>query len=657
MKVSIIIPCFNAEQKISKCLTSLEKINFDEEDYEVIFVDDKSTDFTYKLLQNKCKEKKTWKLHQTKVNSGSPSVPRNYGLSLSMSDYVFFLDCDDEIYPDTIQIHYDMAVKEDADIVRAKLHVNNGVAISEANKIELWNPHWSNFEKITNILRYQSLTPTALFKRSFLYLNQIKFDSSMKMGEDTCFVSEALCKSNSVIYIDHVAFIYNRLPSVVDSTTQSFGDKELNDQLKMWNKLESIYLEKEIDYYKIRFHVNFKYVLSLLIHKNRGDITSDTYDSLNKLLVGLSNRIDLTSYSDRYIEIYKSILSGNCAEFRQKIKPRLLIAGHDLKFISSSYHELEKYFEIKIDEWQGHNQHDEEKSSNLLDWSEYIWCEWLLGNAVWYSKRKKSNQRLLIRMHRFEVGLNFGSDLKIENVDAVITVTPLFFERLLEKFPNIPRSKVRLVPVGYTLEKYDKNFSSEKLFTLGLIGILPSGKGLDKALMILKDLKKIDSRFKLEIFGKNPDELHWIKSDKKEMDFFENCKKFIVDNGIADSVMFNGHADISKEISNKKIGYILSVSKQVRELPGFEAFHVAVGDGFAAGSISLILHYLGSEYVWPSENIFYSIENIVEKIIFYTNNIDEYKRNAENGRLFLQKRYSENRFATIVKDIFKQSAT
>ena len=70
--VSIIVPCFNAYSKIGRCLASLRSIDFPSENYEVIFVDDKSTDGTYEMLKAECETQKNWSVTQLQNNSGSP---------------------------------------------------------------------------------------------------------------------------------------------------------------------------------------------------------------------------------------------------------------------------------------------------------------------------------------------------------------------------------------------------------------------------------------------------------------------------------------------------------------------------------------------------------------------------------------------------------
>lgn len=626
-----------------------------ESDYEVIFVDDCSTDDTFHLLENVCKTKKNWHVYQLNENSGSPSHPRNYGTKLAQGEFVFYLDCDDEILPDTLRVMYHEAIKNDADMVRSAFYVNDGKKNSLVNRLPEWDNSLERISTIENFLAKHSLTSMCLINKRLITDNEIKFPTDMKMGEDTVFVAKALVAAKKAIYIDRPTFVYNRAPTFVESTTKSFGEKEISDQLLMWPRLQEIFLRVGINYYKTRLHVNLRYVLSTLIQYNKFDIKKNTFDKLSDFIKSVGNDLNKSSFSERHLELLNSIEFGNYDRFCKLARPRLLIAGHDLKFISPMYPILERYFDIREDQWTGHNDHDEAHSLKCLDWAEYIWCEWLLGNAVWYSEKKKNNQRLVVRMHRFEVGLDYGSKLCIKNIDAIVTVCVLFFERLLERFQNIPRDKVRLIPVGYVLDGYVADYSPERLYTIAMIGILPSGKGLDKALQILANLRKHDARFKLEIFGKKPEELSWIRNDKKEREYFALCQKYIEENNLSSFVHFNGHSDIRTALAQRKVGFVLSLSKNVKELPGFEAFHVAVGDGFAGGAVSSILHYLGAEYVWDSEFIHHSGDAVVEKILTLSEDPAGFQRAVSTGKKLLESRYRSEDFALSVKNCFAQA--
>lgn len=657
MKVSVIIPCFNAADKIGRCLASLRAIDMPHQDYEVIFIDDCSTDGTFALLEQECAKAPNWHTDRLAVNSGSPSRPRNRGFTLAKGEYLFFLDCDDEILPDTLRLHYEYASRTNSDIVRGYLLVNDGRRQLLMNRLENWSENLSRKEKITQIVQNQSMGSTNLIRKGLLENSKLLWQEDIRMGEDTLFLARALVMASNIGYIDHPAIIYNKFPSLLASTTQIFGAKELSDHLIMWPSLANILSEVGIDYYRLRFKVSLRYILSLLIQRNKSDIDESLFKRFSEFIVRIWDIVSQFDYSNRHKEVLSTLHNGDFSTFRRLCRPRLLIAGHDLKFIIPALPDLAPHFDVKIDEWPGHTEHDEKKSRELLDWAELIWCEWLLGNAVWYAENKKPQQRLIIRMHRFELSRNFGEKLNIENVDAVIAVSAHFFERLLERYPNIPRTKVRLLPNFVRINDYDRHeFNKQRLFTLAMIGILPARKRLDKALNILARLRQEDPRYRLEVFGKRPEELRWVATDKKEMAHFEECRRIITENHLEKAVTFHGHCDVKTALAKNQVGFVLSTSDSTREFPGPESFHLAIADAFAGGGIGLIQHWLGSEYIWPEEFILPTEEAIAERILSFRYKPEEFQQASERGRKFIEGHYGFNKFASSIKELFFEMA-
>ena len=93
MKISVIVPVYNAEKYLKKCLLSV--INQTYKDWELILVDDGSTDKSPQIIDNIGKRDARIKVIHQK-NAG-PGVARNHGLEIAMGDYIVFLDSDDFI--------------------------------------------------------------------------------------------------------------------------------------------------------------------------------------------------------------------------------------------------------------------------------------------------------------------------------------------------------------------------------------------------------------------------------------------------------------------------------------------------------------------------------------------------------------------------------
>lgn len=93
MTFSIIIPTYNRLEKISKALASIDKIDFDVDDFEVIVVDDGSTDGTEKYISN-LKNKIKYKITYIYQKNSGPSAARNKGIRIAKGNYVLIIDSD-----------------------------------------------------------------------------------------------------------------------------------------------------------------------------------------------------------------------------------------------------------------------------------------------------------------------------------------------------------------------------------------------------------------------------------------------------------------------------------------------------------------------------------------------------------------------------------
>jgi glycosyltransferase involved in cell wall biosynthesis len=653
MRVSIVVPCFNAEAKIARCLMALADIAFGAgDDHEVIFVDDASEDATPALIERACALRPHWRLVRLPANSGSPSRPRNVGVDLARGEYVFFLDCDDEILPDALSAHHACAAASGADVVRGYLLADDGRTRMEMNRLPEWHAGLTRRERIELLIGRQSSTVPGLYRRALLVENEIKWRDDIRMGEDTMFLVAVLRAAAAIEYVDHPTFIYNKAFSFTYSATQLYRAKDLRDHLAVWRTAQDE-LEKEgLSYARCRLHVGLRTALNAMIFRRMEPIDEATFAGFSEFVTEYWESIGRYAYGERLRTVLAAVRAGDFAAFNARCRPRLVIAGHDLKFSLAIAERLGAWFDVRFDEWRGHERHDESASRQLLDWADLIWCEWLLGNAVWYASNRREDQRLVVRLHRFELSREFGDQLRVENVDAVVAVSTLFFERVLERFPAIPRAKMRLIPNGVETEAYARRWSPDRSFTLAMIGILPARKNLHVALAILAALRRHDPRYRLEIFGTLAEDLPWLARQSQEVEYYDRCRAAIVRDGLEDAVRFHGHSDIPTALEQHGVGFVLSVSESMPGFPGFESFHVSVLDGFAAGAVSLILHWGGAEYIYPADYICGSVDEIVERIRAYSADPERHRADAETGRQFVAAHYDALPVADAYRRLF-----
>lgn len=272
---------------------------------------------------------------------------------------------------------------------------------------------------------------------------------------------------------------------------------------------------------------------------------------------------------------------------------RVTVAGHDLKFFDEvrGHFDAFRSVEIREDRWPGHEIHDESLSRSMLIWADVVVCEWCLGNAVWYSTRRGAGQRLVVRVHRAEMETHFPSLIEIDQVDAMVFVSPRFLERAVERF-GWPRRKLRVIPNSVDCSSLDRPKLAGAGHTLGMLGFVPKRKRLDRALDILEHLRAEDPRYRLSVKGRFPWELDWVWRLEHERAYFEaQLARIHRSPLLREAVSFEGHGpDVSSWF--RSLGHVVSTSDD-------ESFHVAVAEGMASRAVPAVLAWDGAAEIYP----------------------------------------------------------
>ncbi|MET9021470.1 glycosyltransferase family 2 protein [Actinopolymorpha sp. NPDC004070] len=184
VKVSVVVPVFNGGEHLDECAESVLAQTMPRGDYEVVFVDDGSTDETPPLLDALAgREQAARVVHHPR--SGGPGGPRNAGVEQAQGEYVYFLDQDDRLAPRALERMYDMATRCGSDIVVGKV-VGHGRGVARntfaasRDRADILTDHLLGF-----------LTPHKLFRRSFLLRHDLRLPEGPAWLEDHRFVVEA----------------------------------------------------------------------------------------------------------------------------------------------------------------------------------------------------------------------------------------------------------------------------------------------------------------------------------------------------------------------------------------------------------------------------------------------------------------------------------
>ncbi len=123
-KISIIMPCFNSEKYISAAIDSVLKQTFT--DWELLIVDDCSTDSSYRLIQEYKEKDHRIQCYQTEYPSGGATIPRNIALRQAQGRFVAFLDSDDIWLPDKLEQQINCFIDDQTAIVFSNHEKING---------------------------------------------------------------------------------------------------------------------------------------------------------------------------------------------------------------------------------------------------------------------------------------------------------------------------------------------------------------------------------------------------------------------------------------------------------------------------------------------------------------------------------------------------
>lgn len=266
---------------------------------------------------------------------------------------------------------------------------------------------------------------------------------------------------------------------------------------------------------------------------------------------------------------------------------KVLFAGHDFKFVDAFISHIKgSGTAVKIDRWNWGDPIDIVQSKVKRDWADVIFCEWGLANAVWHSNNKKSDSRLIVRVHLQEINpraQKFGYQINSDQVDCFIFVSERVRQEAIKMF-GFSIEKTIVVP-NYVLDlEYELQRARKKQnITLGMVGIIPSRKRFDRAVNLLKALVADGFDANLKIKGPRPEEMPFMHAPSRveELEFYYDVYAQIDEvPGLSDRITFEGWGN-DVALWYRDVDFILSPSD-------FESFHYAVADGVLSGCWPII---------------------------------------------------------------------
>lgn len=277
VKVSIIVPFYNVEKYIEKCLTSL--VNQTLEEIEIILVNDGSKDNSIKVAKD-FEQKYPAKIRYYEKPNGGLGDARNFGIKFAKGEYIAFLDSDDYVEPTMYEEMYEMAIKEKSDMVECdfwweypnKKKEDIGVEYKNQNdmllkaRVVAWNKLIKKeiYEKHPEArfavgLRYEDVEG---FYKILPYINKVSFVRKpfIHYVQRNNSISNTQNKKNEEMFI------------VLDNVLNYYKEKNIYEKF-----------EKELEYTYTRYLLcsSLKRISKIQEKQIRKDLLEKTWNELN----------------------------------------------------------------------------------------------------------------------------------------------------------------------------------------------------------------------------------------------------------------------------------------------------------------------------------------------------------------------------------------
>ena len=330
-KVSIIIPIYNNEKYIGRCLDSLLAQTL--EDIQVLMVNDGSTDSTEEICQGYARRHPNFEYYY-KENGGSASA-RNVGLEHAVGEYVGFVDSDDFVEPTMFEKMYHAAKGKDADMVFNAMQPPERTSYSFTLPVPGYYDRKAMEEYVfPNLLPYPTKTGTfrsfdwgnwsKLIRRSVIEENHIRFFGKSRRCEDLCFAFECTTHSNSYVIMPQERLYHYCV---------SENSKSRHYTKNMWRSIGSLmgYLtELGEQYEEYDFSERIRYCIlyfAVLVIKNEalGPRDGKQNEKIRRILTDplCKNVLDLTrknKYNKEYTAIFRAMGTGSAARVNAVVK-------------------------------------------------------------------------------------------------------------------------------------------------------------------------------------------------------------------------------------------------------------------------------------------------------------------------------------------------
>lgn len=323
--ISFIIPAYNAENNLKECVQSLVLNNICEQyknKVEIIIIENGSVDNTMKLAQEIRQHDNRIRVYNSEKGV---SKARNLGLEEARGDYIVFVDADDKLNKNSINLMIENLKSDLADLwVYGHIAGNKVKSVTDEKKQKIYEGnqiHDGIKKMIENPTRYMQVWGK-VFRRDIIAEYGIKFNEKMKLSEDSDFTLKYISKCKKIIFMPDIIYNYSLN---LGSTMRTYDGSKVKQYIMAMEETNE-YVKKDKNINKTCFekyvlmHFNIAMVREVFVKQNK--------ESIRNKICSMSNVIHNPIF-------YEAILNTKIAECKSlRMFPILFIKLH-MKYISA----------------------------------------------------------------------------------------------------------------------------------------------------------------------------------------------------------------------------------------------------------------------------------------------------------------------------------
>ncbi len=561
MLLSIIIPVFNGSKYIVQCLESIISQQSKDlilgKDYEIIVVDDGSTDDTKELVNNFCVEKSVkieYVLHESNLGAGKAV---NSGLDKAHGEYISWMGADDVMAEDSIKDRLEALQVGDCDVVYTDFEQID----KDNNKIGDVNirPAPTNSSAIRQLMVSNYINgSTVMMKKT-----NLRYDETLKADPDCDMWLRLLALNCRFKHIRSKTIKYR------------IHEGQVSQDVNLMAKSKDT--------------VRVKYISEFPERIVMGDVLSSWREAYVELANMLFNQ---GLFGSAIAAMNKSINADNAKPI---IPPRVIQDKPRLAVISGGGNAFLSFIPKLIDDFdiKTNRVNTASEINALCQWADIAWFEWVDAMLLTATKIDK-HCKYITRLHSYEAFDNIIQAINWAKVDDIVFVAKHIQDIGNNQSYEMSKVNQHIIPNGIDFTKRTYKAHGHG-FNLAYVGYLNHKKNPSLLLQCMSALKCINPQYKLHVAGIHQElryQLYWNKM-LKELDLIDNV------------IMYGWiePENINEWLQDKD--YVISTSE-------LESFCYGIADGMACGIKPLCHNWVGAENIYPSWALFNTIDDVVK---------------------------------------------